>query len=686
MGAVLAAGTLLLLATVPARAQQPRPLTKSDVVRLLVDPAYSPSDVTGIVRRNCLGFRPTSADMDDFRRLGASAETLDAIRTCASRAPGGRTKAAPARQLHLELSRDSLHARAGELVVFAARVDSGGIPAPGVTLVIRGSGELPGGAGSDVAAVTDSGGTALFRLPAGRSPGRYDLQVAGDGRSLSGSGAVALLVRPGAPDHAVVRPESLEVGPGAPDSVPVSVHVADAFGNAVPSSSVELRLTGPGAPRRGWGTSTDANGAATIRVPSASLRARDTVAVIADGQRLASLPISAASGAARARAPAVGSDSLALLRGRADSLLVSGEPGPAERLYGEILAARPEDPGALAGRGRALLALGRAGEAADALRASLAADPGQADVWVELGKSYEAAGQSAAARQAYEQALAAEPGLPEAERALARLGGPALASPVLRASVWGGYTAETATGVNGRSAGLRRAELRIQPTPTFALWGRYDNALNLEHPELVRGEVDFKSWWGGAGGSYGDGERFTTRAEFGRRKMPPAMTVETMWWLQQTVRFGSGSVDPFLRPSVHASGLLGHWFDRDDWVVEGGAGLPVGRYVRLEPRVSYGKLVGTVSSSERIPAKDARFGLGAWIRPAPGWRIEPTLTYGHVSAPTSAMSGSLFDGTLRLAVPVGRFGGVEAFARYQDPPGRAGFGQLGLGLWGAVPR
>ena len=691
--AVVLAGALLLLAAPPraARAQQPAPLTKSDVVRLLVDPAYSSSDVAELVRSRCLSFEPTSGDLEDFRRLGAGSDLAEAIRFCRERAPaearGGQGEAGAREPLRLELSRDSLVARAGELVVFAARVDRGGIPVSGLSLVVRGSGDLVGGAGSDVAAVTDSSGTALFRLPVGRAPGRYGLEVVGGEESPSGEGSVSLTVLSGPAARAVVRPSVLEIGPGTPDTARVRVAVSDSFGNAVPSSSVSLVLPAEESGGGRWSAYSDSSGTAVLRVPVQPLReGGDTLQVVVDGRRLAGVPVSLAT--AEAARPAATDEALAALADSAGRLLEADDAGEALALYERVLARRPEDPDALAGRAEALLALGRAGEAADGFRAALAAAPDRTGLWLELGRSYEAAGRPSEAREAYGRALAA--GGLRAERArsaierLKAVRGPAY----VEASVWEGRTV-IHPGGSRRDWDPQRATLHIRPSPRFELWGRYDDALNVDHPELVRSQIDVRSWWVGAGGTYGVSDRFRTRAEFGRRELPPGGTVQTMWWLEQTVFLGEGSADPFLRPSVHASGLLGHFSDRDDWVAEAGAGIPAGRYVRLEPRASYGKLVASAPSDERIPARDFRLGLGAWIRPAAGWRIEPRLTYGHLEGPAGAsdpLTGDLFDATLRVHVPIVRQVGVDLFGRYQDPPGRESFGEVGGGVWLAVPR
>ena len=80
---------LALLAVLPAvaAAQEAEPLVKSEVIRLLVSDTYGPEERRRIVRRSCLTFAPTEADMEDFRRLGAGEELLEILRECAASGP-----------------------------------------------------------------------------------------------------------------------------------------------------------------------------------------------------------------------------------------------------------------------------------------------------------------------------------------------------------------------------------------------------------------------------------------------------------------------------------------------------------------------------------------------------------------------------------------------------------------------
>lgn len=89
---LLAAGALAAPA-VGVQAQEAAPLVKSEVVRLLVSDTYRAEERQAIVRRSCLTFTPSEADLEDFRRLGASEEMMRIIRDCA--AGGGAAEAEP---------------------------------------------------------------------------------------------------------------------------------------------------------------------------------------------------------------------------------------------------------------------------------------------------------------------------------------------------------------------------------------------------------------------------------------------------------------------------------------------------------------------------------------------------------------------------------------------------------------
>jgi len=85
MTPALRAAVLLALAghlcAPAARAQRggTEPLRKVELVRLLGSRAISTTEVAGLVRRNCVAFRPSERDRADLRAAGADDAVLAAI-------------------------------------------------------------------------------------------------------------------------------------------------------------------------------------------------------------------------------------------------------------------------------------------------------------------------------------------------------------------------------------------------------------------------------------------------------------------------------------------------------------------------------------------------------------------------------------------------------------------------------
>src|SRR5207249_6606526 len=82
----------------------------------------------------------------------------------------------------------------------------------------------------------------LFRVPAGRQVATYHFEVVlATGAALPGRPTADLVVRPGRPAVADVRPARLELG-GVPEGpFAVQATVRDSFGNPVPNEPLELR-------------------------------------------------------------------------------------------------------------------------------------------------------------------------------------------------------------------------------------------------------------------------------------------------------------------------------------------------------------------------------------------------------------------------------------------------------------
>ena len=91
---------LVLLVLAPAASMsghafgQGKPLGKSDLIRQLTLGMLGKAEVTALVRRNCVTFRPTARDQADLRAVGADNAFFAAIDEClrarAKGRPGGR--------------------------------------------------------------------------------------------------------------------------------------------------------------------------------------------------------------------------------------------------------------------------------------------------------------------------------------------------------------------------------------------------------------------------------------------------------------------------------------------------------------------------------------------------------------------------------------------------------------------
>src|SRR5437764_1469520 len=169
----------------------------------------SKAQVAGLVRRNCVTFRPSERDRADLRAAGADDALFTAIDQClraraASRptappsaaaptpapplAPAPRPMIpAPAPPLRIVASQE-IAALAGTEAAVPVQVYRGAVPQPNVEVILRGASAVPGGLTRDPVAITDQRGVATFRILAGTTPGTYRLTAA-----LPSSGAATLI-------------------------------------------------------------------------------------------------------------------------------------------------------------------------------------------------------------------------------------------------------------------------------------------------------------------------------------------------------------------------------------------------------------------------------------------------------------------------------------------------------------
>lgn len=246
------------------------------------------------------------------------------------------------------------------------------------------------------------------------------------------------------------------------------------------------------------------------------------------------------------------------------------------------------------------------------------------------------------------------------------------APPGLRVEALWGRTLQ-----QGAALGPRFAEARVRATTFLELWGRYDRSLPREVPGLLRGPDALDAYYGGAEVEWGPDARAATVLEAGRREVEGRELVQNIVRIEQEIRFPTnrGHV------RVQGGGVVGRWYDRDDWLAYVRGVVPVAVSVDIRPSVSVGETVDTdLAGRGRVPAREVRGGLGVAVRPAPGMRITPAVRYGRVEADLGESDDTLWEAELAVSIPVTAGTGLEPIARRQSPPRSPAFTILAAGL------
>jgi hypothetical protein len=722
-------GVLLAVLAPPAVAQD-APLRKSDIVRMLSGSTYSVAEVATIIRSNCLSFGPTERDLSDFRNLGASDAVLAAVRGCAERADDGE----PARVVpqpaptpaatpsyEVEPIPGRVTAPVDSVAVVTVLVRRGGDPFGGLEVVLQGSGAVSGGASTDRAATSGADGRATIRVPTGTRAARYPLTITASGATTTGTTSLVLETLPG--------PPTVLVSPGSPltyegGSLELPVEVDDAFGNPVPDAEVVVAGVPDGSVIARGSTDEEGRVAMTLSaedlrdvnrlvlssgegtlgeielrfdmqasrmefvegtsqtgVPGAPLDEPVTVAVYdASGNPAvnADVRFTVRNGGLDAESRRTGRDGRASVRVTAGSdetrpVEIRARSGSSDAVVSLPILSRQGVVAEAMARGVRRLEEGDARGAVASFERAVELEPRNANAWAGLGRALAAAGRPQEARTAYEQVLDLDPDNQEANVALDM---PGIGRNVFGADFWGGSTLDSE-----REAGFRHAEVRINPAVEWLeIRAVFDDALNLRHPWLKRGEDDLRSFAGGVDLRWGSARRLTTTVEVGRREQPISELAQNTFMLAQGIRLDGGG-------SLRAGGWAGRWFDRDDFVLFAEGRFPTSRRVTIIPSVSYADEAGSnvltelgLTATGRAPETEVRGGLKLRIESPDGWGVEPGLAVGSVGSELSdEYEGSLLDATTHLWVRLGQVR-LQGFARYQSPPGTRSFWTVALGL------
>lgn len=363
------------------------------------------------------------------------------------------------------------------------------------------------------------------------------------------------------------------------------------------------------------------------------------------------------------------------LKGHALAALQQGNAVEALLRYEAVLQKFPDDAEAWVGLGQAHLAAGATEDARKAFERALALEPGRRDALdgieivrkaeekgpdgaeaaARLGWEKLASGRHKEARRAFLQALAFEPGRPDALVGIAAVRG---APTPLEISVWGGHT------FNGGDTGLRSLEIAGWPGRDLRLWIRYDNALSLDNPALVRLGKKIPSLF--AGGLANWKEKYTTKLEVGLRELPDRIG-QVLSLAEQVIYLSEGRL-------IKAGGLLGRRDDgRTDWNAYLGFGFPSSPRLRFEPTLFYTR-TGVFDENEK------RFLLAGEYRFERGERIGAGLALGRFESEIPGASGGLWAAHLIGILPLGDAHYASFLIRRETPPNGEAFTTIALGL------
>jgi hypothetical protein len=319
----------LIVWPVAGVAQTPAPLRKTDLIRLLTNPALTKGEVATRIRGACLAFVPTGRDRTDLVAVGADGTVMAAISECARRqappaaaaARPAPTQAAPQRPtgtpatpparaptvaapppvaaraggvIRAVALQQQVSASAGEQALLQIAVTRDGRPAAGVAVTLR----VRGGQADTTQiprAVTDARGMATFRVPAGNRAGIRRLSVASVAdQPLEGAPEVMLSTLPGPPAVAEVQPPRVLARTATGQAAArqsVTVTVRDAYGNGVPGERVEFRPLTAGIGINALNGETNRSGQFAASLPTGGLRRGGEVGIFVRGQRRGSLMV-----------------------------------------------------------------------------------------------------------------------------------------------------------------------------------------------------------------------------------------------------------------------------------------------------------------------------------------------------------------------------------------------------------
>ncbi len=281
--------------------------------------------------------------------------------------------------------------------------------------------------------------------------------------------------------------------------------------------------------------------------------------------------------------------------------------------------------------------------------------PEDAEAIVGLGHALLAADNAVEAKKAFQEALSLAPrniGARQGLDAVRHL------PPNFDASLWVGHTS------HGGGTGLRTLEISGLLKRDLRLWARYDNALSLDNPGLVREGRKIPSYFVGALTNWGG--NYTTRLEIGTRELRDNISQdlyqgEHVVYLPKaySVKFGG-----FLGPKEN---------DGTDWNVYTGIRIPLKSALDLSPTVYYTKTGGIDETEWRIL-------IPVEYRFLDGWRASVHPLLGEVKSVIPSASGAVWGLSTLISVPFRQDHEGHLLIRHEVPASARAFTIIALGF------
>ncbi|MFQ5589230.1 MAG: tetratricopeptide repeat protein [Nitrospiria bacterium] len=344
------------------------------------------------------------------------------------------------------------------------------------------------------------------------------------------------------------------------------------------------------------------------------------------------------------------------LVGLAYSYAWSGRHQDAEQRFRDALDIDPSRVDAKKGAAFNMLWGNNTPEAIKRFQAVTQEHPKDIEAVVGLGQAFLAGDYAEEARKTFQEALQLSP-----ENSAAHQGLEAVRHlpPNLDLSLWAGHTS------NGGGTGLRTIELSALVKQNFRVWVRYDNALSLDNPALVREGRKIPSYF--AGGLVNWGKIHTTRFEVGTRELRDN-TDQALYQGEHVVYLSRGyalKVGGFLGPKEHGGGTDGNIYS--------GVNVPVTTAFSLYPTLYYTKTGGIDETEWRIV-------LPVEYRFQNGWRASAFPLLGDLDSSVPQASGTVWGLSALVSAPVLEKHEGHLLIRHEAPSNAEAFTTVALGV------